>query len=108
MRDARPGDEAASIASRMAPSAEHGDAARDAIDAARARMIDRRGSVVTAEPDEECLLWRATDHFTKVCVPARAVSTTLASRRRRPYVRSTGDTANLEDELRRRESSLSL
>ena len=32
------------------------DAARDA--AARGRMIDRRGSVVKAEPDEECLLQR--------------------------------------------------
>ena len=40
------------------PSAVQGDAARGAIDAARARMIDRRGSIVTAEPDEECLLRR--------------------------------------------------
>ena len=49
------------------PSAVQGDAARGAIDAARARMIDRRGSVVTAEPDEE-LFAAATDvHFTKVC-----------------------------------------
>ena len=34
------------------------DAARDAIDAAQRRMIDRRGSAVKAEPDEEFLLWR--------------------------------------------------
>ena len=75
------------------PSAVQGDAARGAIDAARARMIDRRGSVVTAEPDEE-LFAAATDvHFTKVC----PVSVPF----RRPRVSPpppvlTFDTANLE------------
>ena len=53
-----PRDEAASTASRATPSAVQGDAARGAIDAAQRRMIDRRGSVVKAEPDEEFLLWR--------------------------------------------------
>ena len=71
------------------------DAARDAIDAARPHMIDRRGSVVTAEPDEECLLQRGMTTSRSVsCV--RAVSTTLASRRRRVQARTYFDTANLE------------
>ena len=36
------------------PSAVQGDAARGAIDAARARMIDRRGSVVTEQDESFC------------------------------------------------------
>ena len=70
-----------------------GDAARGAIGADRARIIDRRDSVVTAEPDEERLLLRAMATSRK-CVLARAVSTTLASWRRRPVL--TFDTVNLE------------
>ena len=49
-----PRDEAASTASRATPSAVQGDAARGAIDAARARMIDRRGSVVTEQDESFC------------------------------------------------------
>ena len=71
------------------------DAARDAIDAAQRRMIDRRGSAVKAEPDEEFLLWRRMTTSRK-CVLAFAVSTTLASRRRRVQARTYFDTANLE------------
>ena len=48
-----PRDEAASTASRATPSVQ-GDAARGAIDAARARMIDRRGSVVTEQDESFC------------------------------------------------------
>ena len=98
-----PRDEAASKASRATPSAVQGDAARGAIGADRARIIDRRDSVVTAEPDEERLLLRAMATSRK-CVLARAVSTTLASRRRRPYLLLIPRTWRLE--LRRRESSL--
>ena len=85
------------------PSAVQGDATRGAIGADRARIIDRRDSVVTAEPDEERLLLRAMATSRK-CVLARAVSTTLASRRRRPYLLLIPRTWRLE--LRRRESSL--
>ena len=81
------------MASRVAPRLRTRDAPRDAIDAARGRMIDRRGSVVTAEPNEEILQRRAMATSRK-CVLARAVSTTLASRRRRPVL--TFDTVNLE------------
>ena len=77
-----------------------GDAARGAIGADRARIIDRRDSVVTAEPDEERLLLRAMATSRK-CVLARAVSTTLTSRRRRMQARTYFDTANWRLELRR-------
>ena len=83
------------MASRVAPRLSSCDAARDAVDAARGRMIDRRGSVVTAEPDEEFLLWRRMSSSQK-CVLASAVSTTLASHRRRVQARTYFDTANLE------------
>ena len=68
------------------------DAARDAIDAAQRRMIDPRGSDVTAEANEECLLRRAIATSRK-CVLARAVSTTRVSP---PPPVLTFDTANLE------------
>ena len=76
------------------PSAVQGDAARGAIDAAQRRMIDRRGSDVTAEANEECLQRRAMTTSRK-CVLARAVSTTLASRRRRVQAPTYFYTANL-------------
>ena len=96
-----PRDEAASTASRATPSVQ-GDAARGAIDAARARMIDRRGSVVTAEPDEELSLRRRMSTSRKcVLCPCRFDD---ASRRRRPYLLLIPRTWRLEP--RHRESSL--
>ena len=69
------------------------DATRGAIDAARGRMIDRRGSVVTAEPDEEFLLWRRMSTSRK-CVlwPCRFYDPRIS----RPPPVLTFDTANLE------------
>ena len=80
-----PGGEAASIASRVRHRLSTRDAARDAIDAARRSMIDGRASVFTAEAEGGFLLRRAMNTSRK-CVLARAVSTTLASRCRRPYL----------------------
>ena len=77
-----------------APPAVHGDAARGAIDAARRRMIDRRGSVVTAEPDEECLLWRAMTTSRKcVLCPCRFDDPRVSPP---PLDTANFDTANLE------------
>ena len=56
------------MASREAPRLNTRDAARDAIDAAHGRMIDPRGSVVTAKQNEEFLLWRRISTSRK-CVP---------------------------------------
>ena len=84
------------MASRVAPRLSSCDAARDAVDAARGRMIDRRGSVVTAEPDEECLLQRGMTTSRKCVsqpVPFRRPSRLAAAACKLVL---TFDTVNLE------------
>ena len=94
LRDARPGKKPRRQHRERRHRLRTLDAARDAIDAAQRRMIDPRGSDVTAEANEECLQRRAMTTSRK-CVLALAVSTTLASRRRRVQALTYFYTANL-------------